>query len=145
MSRAIDLLVLDFAGVCTPASSTVLEPIDPSGQIHIRPEIAKLVVEARGQGILVAILSNEISTAWNIEFFEEVDYVINCADNRIFKPDRRAFQRCNLLTGTSPERTVVVDDNLDNVAVAASLGMATVLYDVDDVANSTRLISEAIA
>jgi len=143
---SVDLLVLDFAGVCTPTSSIEsLHLADPTGRISTREEITSLVAEARPQGVLIAILSNEISTDWDVELFDQVDHVVNCADNQIFKPDRRAFQRCTLLTGVSPERSLVVDDHPDNITVAASLGMKTVLFDPADVEASTQLIREAMA
>ena len=141
---AIDLLVLDFAGVCTVVAETSSAPTNPSGKIHIRPEIEEIVDGATQLGVEVVILSNEISTDWDVALFERVSHVVNCADNNIFKPDRRAFERCLLLTGARPERTLVVDDHEDNIAVAASLGMSTVLYDEADPSSSHAAIWEML-
>lgn len=102
---------------------------------------------AQSVGVQVAVLSNEIGADWAKEYpvLELVDHVVNCADNGIYKPDRRAFQRCLLLSDSRAERTLVVDDHRDNTTVAESLGMQVVLFDttspVDSWANIQGVMS----
>ncbi len=141
----IGLLVLDFAGVCTPALAE-LSTGDPSGPIPIRDDIWTLIEEAKDRQVTIAILSNEISTDWELshDLFSAADHVIACSDNQIFKPDRRAFQRCLLLADRSATETVVVDDEVDNVTVATSLGMQAVLFDTNDPARSVAAVREMI-
>lgn len=124
----IDLLILDFDGVCTAPMRRMLT----EEERHAWQRRAESGVSlARSLGTTVVILSNEVREEWTVDFpvLGLVDQVVNCADNGIYKPDRRAFQRCLLLTGKSAERTLVADDNTDNIAVAASLGMQTVHFD----------------
>ncbi len=137
----VGLLVLDFMGVCTPAMPELLTA-DPSLPIPVREDIWSLVEDVKDQGMTVAILSNEISTDWELshDLFSTVDHVIACSDNHIFKPDRRAFQRCLLLAGRAAAETVVVDDEMDNITVAASLGMQALLFDTNDPASSVATI-----
>jgi len=133
MIEPISLLILDFDGVCVrglgeAVSSDSYATDDAS---VARPEMSLLVATARERGTVTVILSNEINTSWSTEFpiLERVDHVVNCADNGILKPDRRAFQRCLLLTGKNAESALVVDDDPDNVNVAESLGMRSILFD----------------
>ena len=145
VSPAVGLLVLDFAGVCTPTSTELLDG-DATAAIPIRPGIVELVASARDLGVTTAILSNEISISWKLaeDLFSMVDHVVSCADNRIFKPDRRAFQRCLYVTGHAAEETLVVDDEADNITVAASLGMHTILFDTVAPGDSIDAIGETL-
>lgn len=139
-----ELLILDFDGVCTFSTAELMAgpaPSSPTGSNGtmswsevIRPETTDIVAAARRSGVVTVILSNEISQAWadEIPLLGDVDHVVACSDNGILKPDRRAFQRCLLLTGHRADATVVVDDHPDNVAVARSLGMRAVLFDPAD-------------
>lgn len=142
----IGLLVLDFMGVCTPGIPELMTS-EVSQPIPIRDGIRSLVEDAIEQGITVAILSNEISADWELsdDLFSIVDHVVSCSDNRIFKPDRRAFERCLLLTQRSAAQTIVVDDEPDNVTVAASLGIRAFLFDTTDPASSLAAVREMIS
>ena len=127
------MLILDFGGVCTFTAAEVialeLEPSDLASSV--RPEAEAVVQAAKAAGSQVAILSNELSVEWvgRVPLLQQVDYVVCCSDNGIYKPDRRAFQRCLLLSGAEAEKTLVVDDEADNVTVAASLGMTAVPFE----------------
>ncbi len=50
---------------------------------------------------------------------EEVDYIP--------KPDPRAYQKCLLLTGVKPTRSMFIDDLIENLKPAKELGMVTAL------------------
>ena len=145
-TRGVELLILDFAGVCTPSASELITSGSDTSAISIRPECEAVVSAAQAAGITVAILSNEISRDWadDVPLLSTVDHVVACSDNNIFKPDRRAFQRCLLLTGAEAERTLVVDDSSDNITVASSLGMQTVLFDASDPTASWQEVRDAI-
>lgn len=146
-TRGVELLILDFAGVCTPSASELITSGSDTSAISIRPECEAVVSAAQAAGITVAILSNEISREWadNVPLLSTVDHVVACSDNNIFKPDRRAFQRCLLLTGAEAERTLVVDDSSDNITVASSLGMKTVRFDSTNPEESWREVTEALS
>ncbi len=146
-AERVELLILDFAGVCTPSAAELIASGAPASAITIRPECESLVAQAQSAGVTVAILSNEISRDWikDVPLLATVDHLVACSDNNIFKPDRRAFQRCLLLTGATAERTVVVDDTVDNITVAASLGMSTVLFDGSDPDAGWTAVREAMS
>ncbi len=144
----IELLILDYAGVCTPSALHRLSNDADDQQLGgTSQQCAALVEEAQQAGIEVVILSNEVSTEWAkyVPLLEKVDHVVACSDNNIFKPDRRAFQRCLLLTGAEAERTLVVDDEVYNITVAASLGMQTVLFNEDDTRASWSEVAEKLS
>jgi putative hydrolase of the HAD superfamily len=132
---SIALLILDFSGVCTRSATEIVA--DPEAPIA-RPEALDLVRSVRAAGVTTVILSNELDPDWVDEHpvLAAVDHVVSCAGNRIFKPDRRAFQRCLLLSGKTAEATLVVDDEADNVTAAQALGMDTVLFDPQDPTSS---------
>ncbi len=127
------LLILDFDGVCTYSHDEILSKGIDVGTIEnlIRPAVPDLVSAAQRAGVVVAVLSNDLPRSWidDLDLLQNVDHVVLCSDNGILKPDRRAFQRCLLLTGSRAEHTVVVDDRRDNVTVAASLGMTAFHFD----------------
>lgn len=149
----VELLVLDFDGVCTVGASELAaagEPVETLAAI-VRPEAEELVREAQELGVTTVVLSNEVDPEWGatVPVLAAVDRVVSCADNRIFKPDRRAFERCLVLTGCSALHTVLVDDELDCVRVAASLGIDAIHFDTADPAGTwavvrSRLVSGPI-
>jgi len=145
--RRFDLLVLDYGGVCTPSHREYLAADRDGIDIeHIRPECRDLVRQVSDAGISVVILSNEIdaTAAGRSELPEGIDHVIACTDNGILKPDRRAFQRALLVGGCEPGRTLVVDDDDDNVRSARLLGIEAVEFDVDDPVGSWRRVAAAV-
>ncbi len=129
--QPVELVILDFEGVCTPSHAELLDQGVATLAIPVRPECEELVSDLANAGIATAVLSNEISAEWvdRVPLLAQVDHVINCADNKIYKPDRRAFQRCCLVAGVAAEATLVIDDGVDNVLVARTLGMAAELFD----------------
>lgn len=139
-----DLLILDFDGVCT---RPMREQVAHANDRPARAEALEVVTAAQQRGLTTVVLSNEIDAAWADHFpvLAAVDHVVSCADNRIYKPDRRAFQRCLLLTGAAAERTIVVDDEEDNVTVAQSLGMSVVRFDAGEPARSWAAVQRLVA
>lgn len=125
------LLILDFDGVCTfSAGELVARGEVVALAAAIRPEAEEAVAAAQQAGVSVAVLSNELDRAWvaEVALLQRVDHVVACADNGIYKPDRRAFQRCLLLAGTDADHTMLVDDDPDAVRVAASLAISSLLF-----------------
>lgn len=148
VANAVELLILDFAGVCTPSvSARISAGGRAASEISVRDGCEELVRSAQRSGVVVVILSNEISLDWidTMPLLGIVDHVVACSDNKIFKPDRRAFQRCLLLTGVDADHTLVVDDESDNIAVADSLGMHTVLFDEADPARSWTQVADELS
>ena len=127
------LLILDFDGVCTlSAAESIEHAIDPGDdEAIVRSEASEIVRQAQSAGIPVYVLSNEVAPHLvdTLSILTSVDRVVLCSDNGIYKPDRRAFQRCLLLSGVEASEAVLVDDDPDNVKVARSLGVAAVHFD----------------
>ncbi len=133
-------LILDFDGVCTRSAreltaDSASDGSELSGSIAdiIRPEAVAAMTTAKAAGMTTVVLSNDLDRSWldGLELEECTDHVIVGSDNGIFKPDRRAFQRCLLVADCRPEWSLVVDDQADNIAVADSLGIRTVLFDTE--------------
>jgi len=138
----VELLVLDFAGVCTLGPSELEAPVSLAETV--RPRCTEVVDAAQAAGITVAILSNELSHDWaeSVPLLGQVDHVIACTDNGILKPDRRAFERALYVAGTAAEATLLVDDHEDNVRVAASLGIQVVHFEVADPDRSWKEVAQ---
>jgi putative hydrolase of the HAD superfamily len=143
--RTFDLLILDYGGVCTLSHAEFLDHIgsDTSGD---RPGSLAAIARAHAAGITVVVLSNEIDQSWitNSAVLSQVDHVLACADNGIFKPDRRAFQRAALVTGCAADRTLVVDDEIDNVRGAQAAGMTALLFDTANPEDSWESVDVAL-
>lgn len=141
--EAFEVVVFDFDGVCTPtsgefiASSRALAPL--------RPMLSSVIAALRALGSKVALLSNEFDRQWisDIADFPDFDHVFVGSDNRIFKPDRRAFQRVLLAVGCDPQGCLVIDDDDTNCHVAQSIGCHAICFDPTDVVASWAAVLEA--
>jgi len=145
------MVILDYGGVCTFTAAELIAQAEqgesPPPSTHaVRPEAEVVMAAASQAGLTTVILSNELDRAWvdQIPVLATADHIVVGSDNGIYKPDRRAFQRCLLLTNCSPDRGIVVDDQPDNVTVAASLGLHTVLFDPAWVEGSWRKVTQLI-
>jgi HAD superfamily hydrolase (TIGR01509 family) len=127
-----DLLIVDYGGVCIPSHSELISVgAEATVAVTPRPACVDVITNAQAAGIVVAVLSNEIDTSWADPFLHQVDHVVACADNRIFKPDRRAYQRVLMLTEIGAPRALFVDDEPDNVAGATAADLESMLFDTD--------------
>jgi FMN phosphatase YigB (HAD superfamily) len=143
---AYDLLVLDYAGVCTRSHHEILAARQPpSDQPVERAEGLAMVRSAQAAGMRVVVLSNEIDQAWipNSPLLSSVDTVLACTDNGILKPDRRAYQRALLATGCTANRALFVDDDADNVRGARGAGLDAIVFDTNDPAGSWIAVATA--
>ncbi len=149
----IRVLLLDYGGVCTPSPSEFVAAQRQDGGSSLsaprevmRPECRSVVTQAKAAGICVAILSNEINPKWadSVELLASVDHIIACSDNGVLKPDRRAYQRVLMVTGSSAEQVLFVDDEPDNVAGARAVGMEVLLFDTDRAAGCWDEIAQRL-
>lgn len=127
-----EVVVFDFEGVCTPTAG---EFIARSGEVAtLRPGLAAVIEQLRSRGVHIALLSNEFDRRWiaSIDGFPDFDDVFVGSDNRIFKPDRRAFQRVLLAVGCDAHACLVIDDDETNCRVARSIGCAAIRFDPTD-------------
>lgn len=132
-----DVVVFDYSGVCTPSASEFIATNSPA-VAPLRPRLASIITEFRERGSTIVLLSNEFDREWIrlIDDFPEFDHVLVGSDNRVFKPDRRAFQRVLHVTQCEPHRCLVIDDDIDNCRVAESIGCHSVRFDPSDVSTS---------
>jgi len=142
--RNFDVVVFDYEGVCTPSSREFIE--HERGELRpLRPELCGVIEELRIRGAALVLLSNEFDREWvaAIEDFPHFDHILVGSDNRIFKPDRRAFQRVLHVLGCQPTACLMVDDDETNVRVARSIGCEAIQFDTEDIAGSWAKILDA--
>lgn len=90
----------------------------------------------RANGVPLALLTNnvkEFGDAWRTSFpvDELFDIVVDSSDVGMRKPDPRIYELTCERCGLSPEVSVFLDDNRDNVAASRALGIETVHVDRD--------------
>jgi putative hydrolase of the HAD superfamily len=97
-----------------------------------RPRLFAAMDRARALGLQTAILSDQ--TEWlarldaRHDVFSHFDAVFNSYDHGLTKRDPAFFQLALSTLAARPETTLFVDDAPRNVALAASLGLRTILY-----------------
>ena len=96
------------------------------------PHILDMVKKLRGRGYMVGMLSNVDA---NYEFLHRYhsilghfDRVLLSSEIGVAKPNPQAFQRLVSQLGSPPEATVFIDDILENVESAKSIGIHGILY-----------------
>jgi len=98
----------------------------------LRPLILHLIDQARAHGIRAAILSDQCEWLDRLDarhgIFAHFDAVFNSYRYGVTKRDAAFFRLALDALGAAPETTLFVDDAPGNVALAASLGLRTILY-----------------
>ncbi|KAL4944607.1 hypothetical protein BDV06DRAFT_232858 [Aspergillus oleicola] len=81
-------------------------------------------------GVSIALASNisaadyhALQTRWDGAFWSTFDYVLISAKLGVRKPSLKFYRHVLAATGSTPERTYVVDDRPENILAALSLGM----------------------
>lgn len=123
---------MDFVGVCTAPLGDLARTADPtSAVVPVHPQAESVIQSARAAGITVVVLSNDLpeATIKATPLLAAVDDTISLANSAITKPDRRAFERVMLTQRVPADRTLVVDDSIDNVRGARSAGTAVLHFD----------------
>lgn len=127
-----ELLIVDFVGVCTAPLGDLARVADAaSAAVPVHPQAESVIQSARAAGITVVVLSNDLpeATIKATPLLAAVDDTISLANSAITKPDRRAFERVMLTQRVPADRTLVVDDSIDNVRGARSAGTAVLHFD----------------
>lgn len=107
----------------------------------------KLVNEARQLGIKVSLLSDmymfeiERTRAWGR--YDGFDYVALSAEARLTKQEPEFFQQTLDHFGVKAQSTFFIDDNLQNIEVAKSVGIVTLLANKGTYRNATELAHAA--
>lgn len=95
------------------------------------------VDELRADGKRVAVLSNmpkDLGLAIKLEGFgfHNFDHVTLSYEVRSAKPDAAIYQHCLQGIGTSPENTLFLDDRLENIRAAQTLGIQAIQFTTPD-------------
>lgn len=108
----------------------------------IRPEAREAISAARGAGVRLAVLSNELDLFYGADFrhrlpfLDDFDVIVDATHTGILKPDARAYTDCLDRLGLPAGDCVFVDDQPRNVRGAEAVGLPAVQFDVADPARS---------
>jgi putative hydrolase of the HAD superfamily len=115
----------------------------------IRPEFLATLDAAKGAGLRLAILSNELDLFYGADFRDKLpflaafDVIHDATYTGILKPDPAAYRACLGELGQAPEACVFVDDQARNIDGARAVGLATVHFDVTAPIESYRHVRAA--
>ena len=103
-----------------------------SSNRQLNQPIVDFMAELHGQ-YQVSILSNAgdqtrklLEDTYQLKRY--VDEIIISAEEGVIKPDRRIFEIAMSRLGTTPERSLLLDDHLPNVMAAREFGMHAVQF-----------------
>lgn len=108
------------------------------------PGMRALVLELDAAGVPLYAITNFSGEFWppfrdrEADIFDRFRGIVVSGDERLTKPDPAIYRLALERFGLAAEDAVFVDDRADNVAGAASVGMAAVLF-TDAVALGTTL------
>lgn len=104
----------------------------------VRPQVLGLVRAARGAGIAVGILSNDLALFYGEAFLARLDImadiavVIDASHGQVLKPSRAAYDAAVAAMGLPAAALLFVDDQFRNIAGAEEAGLQTQHFDLRD-------------
>lgn len=122
-----------------------LQPADPNGVV--RPQMRRLILAARAQGIQVGVLSNEFELfygagmALSIDVMRDMDAIVDASHTKILKPDPRAYALALASLGRAASEVLFVDDQFRNIAGAVRAGLQAQYFDLRDVDGNIAAIA----
>jgi len=125
------------SGLDDPGASMHLLFERPESEL-IRPEWVELIAAARDAGVIVAILTNDLSyfhpPEWveRIDVLRQVDHLIDLSSTDYLKPDPRAFEVALATLGCEAEEVLFVDDQPFNLTGSIAAGIDSLQFDVTD-------------
>lgn len=137
----IDLGVyLASARVANPGSERLWDPDDEAfvfPRLLPRPEVVESVAVIRACGYRTALVSNNVAEYWTwvlgtLDVDRLFDATINSAHVGHRKPEPAIYRLALEALGVSPDRALFLDDNEENVAAAADIGMRVVHVTASD-------------
>ena len=110
-----------------------------------REEMWDLAQSFRVKGGRTAFLSNGVPEAMarirvDRPLQEWFDVVVVSCEVGVAKPDRRIYQMCLSRLGVEPRRALFVDDRIENIEAAASIGIQTFHFVGDDAVSRLALL-----
>jgi putative hydrolase of the HAD superfamily len=115
-----------------------------SSQVGVHWPVVHRIRALRDDGVELALLTNnvkEFGDTWRamVPVEELFPVVVDSSVVGMRKPDPRIYEHTCDLVGVAPAAAVFVDDNADNVAAAAALGIETVHFGTDPLAAIAEL------
>ena len=113
----------------------------------VRPEIKRLIRQARAKGVEVGLLSNELELFYGKDFLSRMDIlsefetIIDATHTGILKPDPRAYALAVEAMKLPPARILFVDDQFRNIAGAFKAGLQVQFFDLRDIAGQVAAIA----
>jgi putative hydrolase of the HAD superfamily len=102
----------------------------------IRPEAVETVKLAKGKGLKVGLLSNELELFYDKEclnrmsIIHELDAIIDGTHTKILKPNPEAYRLALKALDTAAHETLFVDDHPKNISGAQQVGLETLHFDI---------------
>jgi putative hydrolase of the HAD superfamily len=122
-----------------------LRHADPNNAV--RPEMRRLIREARASGIRVGVLSNEFELFYGpgmlerIDVLREMDAMVDATHTKILKPDPRAYALALAALQLPAHQVLFVDDQFRNIAGAVRAGLQAQFFDLRDVPGNIAAIA----
>ena len=99
---------------------------------YLKPDTADYLAELKRRGYRIYILSNLSIDSYEFvsryDFFHTVDGGVFSYQERSCKPEEKIYRVLLDRYGLTPEETIFLDDNPDNIAEANRLGIHGVLF-----------------
>ncbi len=117
----------------------------------IRSDMRALVRSAKGAGIKVGILSNELELFYGRTFLDRLDImadiavVVDGSHSKILKPDAAAYRAAVEAMQLPAARLLFVDDQFRNIAGAQAAGLQTQYFDLRDAAGCSAAIAARLS
>lgn len=114
------------------AALAELVHLDAQSWLVLDQGTVELIEELQSAGVPTSLLSNAPLDFANAVRDHQVlagfHRLLFSAELGMIKPDPQIFETACELIGSSPEYTIFIDDRLENVQAAFSLGMQTILH-----------------
>jgi putative hydrolase of the HAD superfamily len=113
----------------------------------VRPEIHRMIEEARARGMRVGVLSNELELFYGaaflarMEVLEDMKVIVDATSSGILKPDPRAYAMALNGLGLPADQVLFVDDQFRNIAGAIRAGLQAHFFDLRDVPGNLAAIA----
>jgi putative hydrolase of the HAD superfamily len=107
-------------------------------EVTLRPEMLKLISDAKHAGLKFGILTNELELfhgkEWlaTMPFANQLDGVVDATHTKILKPDPRAYELALKALALAAEEIVFIDDQRRNVAGGEAAGIRSLHLDITD-------------
>lgn len=143
--------IADVAGLDGDDPWTAMRWLFDVGEERVvRPEIRRLVDDARAEGRQIGLLTNDLGAfhgpGWrqSLPFLTVADALVDRSHTAALKPHPEAYAAALDALGRSADEVVFVDDQPHNIDGARRMGVRAVHFDVTDPAGSVDRVRAAL-